>query len=490
MFTNTRSVTRIYQIVFGVAFLFVCYGAVRSMMFGSVTKAKQIAFLSMAFGVIMLLDTKYWLLLPLCMILGIKVPGLPFNSIELGCIVFSSMHLMRMALRRDVTTHWNRCLLCAFPLFFWICFVWMLNPTGMHILRSSSMGGRFYFRILFAFVAMCCLGSIRLEEADCRLFFQIIVCGAILSIVLNGIAPGLRDIEEESQNLSRYYLLAFAGLYNILWARYSIMDILTSIRLLAIVALSGLSMIISGKRSVTASVALLPIYRALLTGRHIAITMLASFVVLLLLSVAVSMDGRFFDIPYSARRSLAMVFHKYRDRSHEGLHDTFREEVHAGAKLLIREHPWMGRKGFRMNRDTAVWLYGMGFEGRFAGHMFSGNWHGAFWAFAADFGIPCLVFYLFMVWRGLAFIFNQSRHLPSSSWRSACFLFYAMQFVHASVIMFTSGHSSLTAEQCMLQLGMLTAIANGMESDNTSDYQMLSNDSQEQILSGTLSTNN
>jgi hypothetical protein len=150
----------------------------------------------------------------------------------------------------------------------------------------------------------------------------------------------------------------------------------------------------------------------------------------------------------------------------------------------------MGRKGFRMNRDTAVWLYGMGFEGRFAGHMFSGNWHGAFWAFAADFGIPCLVFYLFMVWRGLAFIFNQSRHLPSSSWRSACFLFYAMQFVHASVIMFTSGHSSLTAEQCMLQLGMLTAIANGMESDNTSDYQMLSNDSQEQILSGTLSTNN
>ena len=468
---NAPSSTLIYQLGFGLAFLFVCYGAVRAMMFGAVTNAKQIAFLSTAFAVIMLLDAKYWLLLPLCMVLGIRIPGVPFNSIELGCIAFSAMHLARTTLHRDPVQAWNRILLVAFPLFFWICLVWTLNPTGMRIFGSSSIGGRFYLRILFAFVAMCCLGSTHLDESDCKLLFSVIAGGAILSIILNGIAPGLRDIEEGSESLSRYYRLAFAGLYNILWARYSIVDILTSIRILPIVALTALSMVISGKRSVSASVALLPIYRALLTGRHVAVTMLAGFVALLLLFVVVSMDGTSFELPSSAKRSLAMVFPKYRDRSHEGLHDTFREEVHAGAKQIIREHPWMGRKGFRMDLDTSIWLYGMGFEGRFAGHMYSGNWHGAFWAFAADFGIPCLVFYLFLVWRGWAFVFREARQIPQQSWRSVCFLFYAMQFVHASVTMFTSGHSSITAEQCMLQLGMIAVIANKLDAPDALNVQ-------------------
>ena len=194
--------------------------------------------------------------------------------------------------------------------------------------------------------------------------------------------------------------------------------------------------------------------------------MVAGFVAFLALSVVVSMDGTYVTVPSSAKRSLAVVFPKYRDRSRQGIRDTFREQIHLGAKQIIRDHPWMGRRGFRMDRDTSIWLYGMGFEGRYAGHMFSGNWHGAFWAFPADFGIPCLVFYLFFVWRSLIFTFRYAKWIPTGTARSACFLFYGMQFLHTSLMMFTSGHSALTAEQSMLQLGMLAAIANGIESDN------------------------
>jgi hypothetical protein len=231
--------------------------------------------------------------------------------------------------------------------------------------------------------------------------------------------------------------------------------------------ISAVATFLSGKRSVTASLALIPMYRALLTRRQLWLTVVVGLVAILLLSIAVSFDKNGgFEMPQSVRRSLAMIYPKYRDKGFEGLHDTFRTEVHAYAKELIRQHPWVGRRGFRMDLDAALWFYGRRSGDQFAGHAFAGNWHGAFWAYAADFGIPCLLFYLFFVGNGMRFAFRYAPMFPGESFQSACFLYYSMAFVHAAVIMFTSGQSALTTEQAFLNLGMMIPIVNSMNSGN------------------------
>lgn len=466
------STTFIYQIVFGLAFLFLAYNAVRIMMFGNMRNFRLIAFFAIAFGVVMWLDKRYWLVLPLCMALGVKIPVLPFDSTEIGCLSFVCIHFLRTALKRDVLAPWNHTLLISLPLFFWICFVWVLNPAGMNILRSfgdfgtASMGGRFYLRILFAFMALCGLSTIRLSANECKDLFRVLLLGAILSILLLFLRPGLYDLEERIGGSigSRYYLLAFAGMYNILWSRYSISEVLRSVTLMMLISLSALAVVASGKRSSAASIALFPIYRAVLTRKGIGVTLVCGIIAFLLLSTAVAMDGEFIHIPRSAYRSLAMIYPKYRGKGREGLSDTFRTKVHAGARRIIHEHPWMGRRGFRMDTETAVWMYSLGFQGQFSGHIFSGNWHGAFWAFAADFGIPALIFYLFFVWKSLGFAFKHTLLFREGSYQSICFLYYGMLSLHKAVFMFTSGHSSYTTQEGFLELGMMIAIVNGLGS--------------------------
>ena len=457
------SSTLIYQLAFGLAFLFVCYGAVRAMMFGSTGNARQIAFFSLAFGVIMSLDTKYWLLLPLCMSLGLSIPGVPFNSVELGCIVFSGMHLIRTTMHRDALVPANKGVLTVFPLFFWICFIWIINPPGLNILHSESMGMRFYLKILFGFFAFCSLSKIKLEESDCKLLFRVLLVGATLSVVLTFLHPSLYDTNDEFQPATdaRYYLLTLAGLYSLVWARYSMLEIIKSPSLLIIIGGSALGLVVSGKRSATASVVLLPVYRSLLTRKQLGATLSVLVLAFGVLVVAVSLDGYGIRIPNSAKRSLAIVFPKYRTHGREGITDSFRENIHSGARELIRQHPWMGRKGYRMDRDTSIWLFGLGFQDRFSGHMFSGNWHGSVWAYSADFGLPGLVFYLFFVWNCLRMAFRAGKRFPLRSYRNACILYYSFGLVHRAVFMFSSGHSSITTVDDMLALGMLMAIMNG-----------------------------
>ena len=375
MAKNAPSTTRIYQLVFGLAFLFICYGAVRGMMHGAVTDAKQIGFLSLAFGVVFWLDRRYWLVLPLCMVLNLNVPGLPFNSTELGCIALAGIHFIRTSLHRDPYVPWNRRILVSLPLFIWICAIWIVNPVGMNILGSDSIGGRFYIKIVLAFLAMVSLSCMRLGESDCKLLFRVLVGGAVLSIVLTLLRPSMfaTSDDDPSQVGTRYYLLAFSGLYQLVWAYYSVPQVLSSLKLLLITGLSALSIAASGKRSSTAGIALFPVYRALLTRHNMGLTAVMGVVAFLLLSVVVAMDGHYIDLPESPKRALAMVFPKYRRRGREGFHDTFRSEMAERARAVIREHPWVGRKGFKMDTEEARWVV----VGRRGGHSVDTHWQAA-----------------------------------------------------------------------------------------------------------------
>ncbi len=468
MAKNTPSTTTIYQLVFGLAFLFVSYGSVRSMMYGSATKAKQIGFLAVALAVVLWLDKLYWLVLPLCMMLNVKIPGIPFDSTELGCIALVGIHFIRACLHRDAYVSWNRKVLAAFPLFFWICMIWVMNPAGMNMLGGSSMGGRFYLKIVLSFFAMICLSSIRLGEKECKLLFRILILGSLLSVALTVFNPSLLnfgDTDPESMG-TRYVLLAFSGLYYLLWSRYSLPEIVSSLKRLFILFLSSAALALSGKRSVSASIALYPLYRVLLTGRNAVSTILIGGIAFAALSLAVAMDGHFLSIPNSTKRTLAMIYPKYRGRGREGLHDTFRQEVHAYAKDIIRQHPFVGRRGFRMDSQTVYWMLSRQ-SGDQSGHAYAGSWHSAFYGYAADFGIPCLVFYLFFLWISLRQSFQYSRRIPLGTYSSASYLFYSFAVLQSAATMITSGHSSLTTQDAMIRFGMLLAIANGFDSEQS-----------------------
>ena len=478
MAKNAPSTTRIYQFIFGLAFLFICYGAVRGMMFGALTNAKQIGFLSLAVGVVLWLDRRYWLVLPLCQILNLNIPGLPFDSVELGCIAITGMHFIRTSLHRDPYVPWNRRIIVAFPLFFWICGIWAVNPVGMNILGSSTMGGRFYIKILLGFFAMISLSCIRLGELECKLLFRVLMAGALLSITLTLIRPSLFSTSDvdPSQVGTRYYLLAFSGLYHLIWARFSIPKVFSSLRLLAITGLSALAIAASGKRSSTAGIALFPIYRAILTRQHLGLTAVMGVVAFLLLSMVVAMDGHYIQLPESPKRALSLVFPKYRQRGREGFHDPFRAMMAERAREVIRENPWVGRKGFRMDSQEMYWVVGMRRGKQYEGHTLAGAWHSAFWAFAADFGIPCLLFYLFFLWNGLKVSFHYSRKIPTDSFQSACCLYYSFLIIHDAVLIYTSGGSSSSSLKLMLQFGMLLAIANGFDYEEAHRVNLLASD--------------
>ena len=465
MAKNAPSTTRIYQLVFGLAFLFISYGAVRTMMFGSTTKAKQIGFMAIAFAVVMWLDKLYWLVLPLCMMLNVRVPGLPFDSAELGCIALIGIHFIRTCLHRDTKVPWNRQILAAFPLFFWICIIWAINPAGMNIFGTSTMGGRFYFKIVLGFLSMVFLSAIRLGESECKLLFRVLVFGSLLSIVLTVTSPGLYAASDAASEApgSRYVLLSFSGLYYLVWSRYSLPEILSSLRLILIAGVSMSALALSGKRNVSASIGLYPIYRALLTGKHLTRTLVIGILAFMSLSLVVAMDGQILQIPESTKRSLAMIYPKYRSRAREGLHDTFRDDLRIRAREIIRNHPWVGRRGFRLELADMSWLVGQRRGERGEGHAYTGSWHSAIYAYAADFGLPCLVFFLLFVWFNLRFAFRYARRIPCGTYASASFLYYALSCVHGAVCMYTSGHSSFTTFDSFLRFGMLIAIANGFE---------------------------
>jgi hypothetical protein len=461
MIKSAPSMTRIYQLVFGLAFLFVCYSAVRRMMFGSTRNVKMIAALALAFGAVMALDRRYWVAVPFSIVAAsLRIPGVKFSMQETGCLVLVGMHVARLCMRRDVNLAWSGRLLWAVPFISWIAMVFLMNPTGMKMFGSASIGGRFYLDVFLGFAAMVCMSVIRLSEEDFKTLYRTLLFAAILVVAIAVTRPSFFDAGDDFQYSSHYQLLVFTGLYSVLLARYSLDEILSSLWKLAVLGICALAILVSGKRAAGASIGILPVLRAFLAGRNRAFVSVAMLICLFLMSFVVAMDGQFFDLPRSARRPLSMVFPKYRNMGYAGTEDAFRRELRAIAKRYIREHPFVGRKGFRMDMEELVLLQGTSNRaGEHAGHEQSGSWHSQIYACAADFGIPCLVFYILLLGSTASLAFRTCRAAPPGTYRSACCLFAGMQVWWYVIISYTSGGGTLY-QTILMNLAMMMMVAN------------------------------
>ena len=457
---------RLYQAIFGLAFLGICIRTIKGLMRGQLTNAKMVAAISLIVGLVLMLDKYYWIIAPVCWVLHIRIPGLPFDSQELGCLAVVAVHFIRVGMRREHAVRLNQHLLVSLPLLLWICFVWMLRPTGINMLGSGAIGGRFYIKIVIAYLAMFSLSTLRLTPRDCKILVYTLLVSAAFTVFVSFFRMGLLvpDASFNEEGGSKYKFLCFLPLYELLFCRYSLRQVLHSWRILFASLICGFFIAYSGKRSATAAIVFIPYYRVLLSRKQLNTTIAVSVIGIFLIFLGVGLDGTFYEIPRSMARGLSMVFPKYRRMYHlQGARDKFREELRAGAKDVIRNHPWIGKGGYRMEHGEIVWIKSTGVS--YAGHTLAGSWHSAFYAYPADFGIPALVFWLLFNIYALVYVLKLGRKVRDGTHQAACVYFYGFLLIHAATFAYTSGHSSLSTLDLCFQYGMVLALANGIEDE-------------------------
>lgn len=455
---------KIHQIVFGGLFFLIVLMGVRAMMSGGAGNLKLLAVLSIVVAAVLALDKYYWVLCPALIGSRLAVPGLPFSGAEVGCLLLVAVYFVRQAMRKEHAIRLNRHVFIAFPVFLWIAMVWMLNPTGMAMLGSSSIGARFYFQVVLGFVTLLVLSAFRLSERDCRVLFGVIVAASLFSFFQTQFSARVNAFEEGialEERGSRYYLLGALTLYILMFSRYRLSVILSSLWKLGLVLLFALLTVYSGKRRGFGSLMVVPFLRSFFTGRDKLLVFMCSVVGALVVGVAVAGDGPLWELPLSARRSLSVIVPKYATSSAMGMTDLFREEVRLRGREVIRRTPWFGRKGYAMDREETIWMNTGGTTGVFEGHAVAGNWHSTWYAFACDFGLPAMILWALFLVCILRWIFLGFRRKTFGEFSLPVYSYYAFVIFLDAIFSYTSGHSGLTSFATWINWGMALAILNG-----------------------------
>ena len=464
--------TIIFQVLVGFFVLAIGLYFTRKMMFGTGSKrfGMMIAASILGLVVVFWLDRRYWILLPLFYHFGLSIPRLPFNGTETGCLIVVATHYARLVLHRDRPTVWNRPLVFSIPILAWIALIFFLNPVGMNLFGSSSIGGRFYFDIALAFLTLFSLSSLRFDEQDAKLLFYILLSGMVFALLRGVVFPQFDPddagvvVEGYSTRSTRYAFIPCASLFMLLICRYGLSGILHSVGLTVLSALLVLGGVYSGKRRVLVFIAGTPLFRALITGRDRLLTSVLSFLAAFLLVFTVMADGAFISLPRSAQRALSVLVPKYREQGFEGFKDTFREQVHRHAYAIVRANPWVGRKGYAISREEIIWIhFGGGRTGLFASHAFSGNWHGLWLAFAADFGLPGAFLWGLCYLSIIVYAAKAVRFVTQGVWLPTCCLYFSISFLIGLLFSWTSGHSSSSMLDIFWMFGFLLAVVRGYQ---------------------------
>ena len=464
--------TIIFQLFVGAFILAIGFYATQKMMFGAGSKrigALIAAFIALTM-LVFWLKQRYWILLPFFYQFNVSLPWSPFTGTETGCLIVVAAHFVRLVLHCDRPTLWNRPLFLSIPILSWIAFVFFLNPVGVNMLGSSTIGGRFYFEIALAFFTLLSLASLRFDEQDAKLLFYVLVSGMVFALLRGVVFPQFDPddagvvVEGYSTRSTRYAFIPCASLFMLLICRYGLSSILRSVGLTVLSALLVLGGIYSGKRRGLVYIAGAPGFRALITGRDRLLTSVLGFLAAFLLVFTVMADGAFISLPRSAKRALAVLVPKYQEQGFEGLKDKFREQVHRHAYAIVKNSPWVGRKGFAISREEIIWIhFGGGRTGLFASHAYSGNWHSLWLAFAADFGLPGVFLWGLCYLSIIGYAAKASKIVTRGVWLPACCLYYSISFLIGLLFSWTSGHSAHSTLDIFWTFGLLLAVVRGYQ---------------------------
>lgn len=459
--------SKIIQICFGFIFFAIVLYVTRKMMFGSRATAGLLAASVVFLAITFALDSRYWVISPLLMTGAFRIPGQRFDGFELACLSVTAIHFIRVGIHRDHAAHITRDIFPAIPLLCWMAFVFFLNPTGMSLLGSSSVGGRFYFKIVIGFTAMLALSTQRVDETGARWLFWGLLLSFTIRLARGVLSPGADPDAEvyvgaAPEVSARYAFITAASIYTLVFARKSLTDLLRSFGLIVLMGILALLTIYSGKRSAFARLALIPVFRTILVGRERLLTFVMMVLALMVMVFAIAGDGTLYRLPNSAKRALAVLNTKYTNQSGDGgAQDDFRATMREFAREEIRHDPLFGRKGFAMDFNEAVWVNMH--NNPFAGHVMAGGWHSALYAYPADFGLPCLFFFLIFAWHVLRYTLRAPRIVVAGNYLPVICLYCSFELLFMFVFLYTSGHASTTTMELMLRYGLLMAVVRGYQ---------------------------
>ena len=311
---------------------------------------------------------------------------------------------------------------------------------------STMIGGRHYFRIALGFATLFCLSQIELSEKGLKiLFFGLIGCAFIRTFL--GYFGFLEETESVAEIHTRYYLTAFGTVLSLLLCRFELSKIVLSPGLfLSCLVCAGL-VLLSGKRTAVGTLLLMPFLLMYLRRREYGFTVGCGILGAILLALLVVGHGRLYELPYSVQRGLSFLPGKWERRLEAmGFEDDFRAELHRRAKLIIHEHPWVGRKGYAMDPREIAWVS----LNTQAPDKFYGMW--------ADFGaVAPFSWYAFSI-AVFFWSFRRRNYYCNDSYASTFYRYWTCNMFFSLILAF--GHSSLTPFGIWPQFGLLVALDN------------------------------
>ena len=462
MKANLSSIqTKIIPIIFGLVLFVVVFSAVKGMVYGNVTNVKMLAGMVIAIGIVLLLDKNYWLLCPILVVVPFKISGLPFSSSELGCLALIVMFFLRSSMHMDRVTPLKKEIIFAVPYFFWVCVVWCLNPTGMHIFGSNTIGGRFYFQIVLAFATLCVLSRIITSERQCKVIFWLMIIGNFIRVLFSMSSFGVDTLQEsiEMDSNTKYYLETFGNILLLLLCHYRIGEFIKLSWKFFVAVILFITVAYAGRRTIMGRVLITPFILMFFKGKDKLKTMVIAFFACFILGFVLVGQGRVYELPFSMQRAMSFLPAKWDSRfDNYGTKDLFREEMHRRAKEQINANPWFGKKGFAMDRRETVWLNSTEKGVTYIGHAYSGNWHNKFWGMGADFGLPASFAWYFFSISAVLICWNRRYWTKCGTYRNTLFLYYSLFMVFDLV--FAYGHSSITPFEQWINFAIIIALLN------------------------------
>ena len=448
-------------IIFGLALFAIAFLAVKGMVYGNVTNVKLLVAMVVAIGVVLLLDKNYWMLCPILVVVSLRIPGLPFSSAELGCLALIGMFLLRSSMHMDRVTPLKKEVIFAAPYFFWVCVVWCLNPTGMHIFGSNTIGGRFYFKIVLAFATLCVLSRIITSERQCKVIFWSIIIGNFISILFSLSSFGVDALQEsiETDANTKYYLETFGNILLLLLCHYRIGEFIKLSWKFFVAVILFLTVAYAGRRTMMGRVLITPFILMFFKGKDKIKTIVIALFACFILGFVLVGQGRVYELPYSMQRAMSFLPAKWDSRfDNYGTKDLFREELHKRAKERIKESPLFGRKGFSMDLRDTLWINSRDVAVNYEGHEYAGNWHNKFWGMGADFGLPASFAWYFFSISTVLICWKRRYWTKFGTFRNTLFLYYSLFMVYD--LIFAYGHSAVTPFGQWINFAMLLALFN------------------------------
>lgn len=436
--------------------------AIRSLMWGS--RALPVFIIG---GMIVLLavvnlENRFWLVPAFLFGFCERIPILKFTGLELGAIILLGVYFLRCSFQLDKLLHprWN-VLLLALPFVGWMCLVWFLHPTGLFILGSSSFGGRFYLKVILAFLSFFVLSTIRIDESGSKHLFFATAAGIISWALVNYFS---REELLFMGNKTHYQFLPLSFFSSLFLCRFPPSEIVVNVWLFVCFVFAFGLTFYTGNRTAAARPVLVGILLPFLTKRDrlktLALAALASVVV----GVAVAGHGPVWRLPYSFQRAMSFLPGRWEDNLQRyGFHDDFRAELRRVAKEHIEVSPWFGDGGFSLDAGMMIWASAESYSDSYYGHVIARNWHNVWFGMAADFGIPLSVAWALFTAGILVYGFRHYKDTVPHSWSESMYLYFYLMIVIGFVnSFFDGGHTARTSEQVFVWTGLMLAIINGL----------------------------